>query len=90
MSPSHLFLVGGRHDSSPRHSNKVMIFDADKREWREEAPLPPEAVGERGGLYDHRAVEIPTENGVAIICIGGMTGSRSYSSNLIVFDISYH
>ena len=89
MSPSHLFLVGGSRDNYPMFSDKVMIFDADKREWREEAPLPPEAVDrEGGGLYNHRAVEIPTENGVAVICIGGGTG-RGFSSNLIVFDISY-
>ena len=89
MSASHLFLVGGETDSVFANSKNVTIFDVNKEEWTDEAPLPIEIGG--NGFSGHRAVEWPTEgnnNNNVIVCIGGYNGTN-YCSNLVVFDIDH-
>ena len=73
------------------YSNQVKIFDLEKEEWRGEEPLSPEFLGRGGiGLTYHRAVEIPKEGGVWVVCLGGkVKGFSQYSSNLLLLDIFY-
>ena len=72
MSLSRLFLVGGNPGiDTDGVSNRVAIFDVDKSEWKEDAPLSSKFSGDGGGLKHHQAFETQNENGVSVICIGG-------------------
>ena len=52
-------------------SNQVKLFDADKSEWKEEAPLPSEFGGTDGGLMVHKAVQMQIGNNERVIYLGG-------------------
>ena len=66
-------------------SNQVRIFDVEKGEWREVEPLSEEC------LAYHRAVEIPKEGGLWVVCLGGTVKGDgvTYSNDLLLFDIFY-
>ena len=85
-SGKHILMAGGRTDSGV--SNKVMLFNPVKLEWRKEEPLSKE-IGD--GLFDHRAVRIERENGASIVCPGGFTRglSLTHPNHMVVFDIMY-
>ena len=84
LSSRHLFLVGGVH------SNEANLFDVEKNEWNtvvEEADIPESVVRDEC-LTMHQAVEIETEKGVVVICIGGKA-KPGCSPNIIVFDVTF-
>ena len=87
ISSTQLLLVGGI--SFGRISNEVRIFDVEKSEWKEEAPLPAEFRGSRGGLSHHRAVEMRDGNSAMLICLGGYTDSpfKTHPNHIAVFEI---
>ena len=85
MSSSQMMLVGGKMESMGS-SNAVLIFDAVKEEWREEAPISPEAGV--NGCYNHYAFPIPTDEGVVIVIIGGRDDAKP-SDLMLLFEISY-
>ena len=81
LSPRHLFLVGGFK------SKDAKIFDVEKNEWKKELEIPDEIVAGRR-LLEHQAVEMKTEKGIVVVCIGGQTFDE-LSQNMIVFDVSF-
>ena len=68
-------------------SKEVRIFDAEKSEWKDEAPLPAEFGGGEGGLWFHRSVEYEDGNGRSVMCFGGYVDSNwtKLSDNIITF-----
>jgi len=89
ISRTQLMMVGGNPGGGL--SNKVWVFDAAKSVWKEDEPLPAEFGGSGGGLKCHRAVEIPKENGVFVLCIGGYVdaGLKKHPEHFILYDVSF-
>ena len=81
-----MLLLGGLHETSEGGfvSNRVAVFDAERREWKEQEALPS------GGFFAHRTVEMPKENGAIILCIGGYTDihSKKHPYQMILFDVT--
>jgi len=89
ISRTQLMMVGG--NSPGGITNKVWVFDAAKSVWKENEPLPAEFGGSGGGLMMHRAVEIPKENGVFVLCIGGYVDAelKKHPEHFILYDVSF-
>ena len=96
LSPRQLFLVGGIH------SKMATIFDVELNQWKTEFEIPREiqvesVEGVEGvedkffeeGLFDHRAVEMDTEKGIAVFCFGGQVDLINLSKNVIIFDVTF-
>ena len=88
-SNSEMIMVGGSTDGDCI-SRDVKLFDARSLEWKEEDPLPTEFVGDEGGISDHKAISLPHEAGMFVVCFGGyMDAALTHSKSMAVFDISY-
>ena len=86
LSKTLILFVGGK-DRDHILSNKVKIFDAEKREWRDEEPF----LSKLGlGLGDHRAIGFPRKDGVSIICLGGFSNISKHPSYMVVFNATFH
>ena len=71
VSAREILVIGGQL-SSQEVSHQVKVFHVDDQEWRDETPLPNEITQHQGqGLFMHKAVPAPKENGIFIYCIGG-------------------
>ena len=88
VSDYEIMLVGG----NPGGSISKQLFDVEKNEWRDEAPLPTQFGGSKGGLVEHRAVEFPKKNGVCVICVGGFVDddATEHPNHMIVFDVTQY
>ena len=89
ISDTQIMMVGGDGKAgafgNDKIMNKVWIYDAKKCRWKEDEPLPAEFGA---GLLMHQAVEIPKENGVFVLCIGGYvdTGRTKHPEHLVLYD----
>ena len=87
LSRRHLLLVGLDPGKSEREAT---IFDVEKREWKTGLEITEE-MAECFYLLNlpiHRAVEIKTEKGVAVVCIRE-TRDEGRAPKMIVFDVSF-
>ena len=88
LSKRHILFVGGflSTGNSSEVTNQVKIFDAKKRQWKDEEPLSSE-IGT--GLVMHRATSFPGKKSFSILCLGGYSDySWTLSSYMVLFNIT--
>ena len=85
VSEKDIVLVGG--DLETIESNKLMIYNVKKGQWREKAPLPVEVAG----LLLHGAIHVPNEDGVFILCVGGFVNRqlKNHPNAMALLNIQY-
>ena len=69
VSSKEILLIGGRQAKGV--SKEVKLFDVEKEKWGSVTHLPIEVTGADGGLWLHRSISVPKEDGVIVFCIGG-------------------
>ena len=88
FSERHILFVGGQllTGNSRNVTNQVKIFDAKKRQWKDEEPLSSK-MGD--GLMMHRATSFPGKKSLSILCMGGFSdNSWTISSYMVLFNIT--
>ena len=88
-SDSEIVVLGGY--SRPTHPTALKILDVAKNQERKQ-PLSSKFLGYAKGFFGHRAVEIPQDDGIWVVCLGGLIAhnySHNYSPRMLVLDISY-
>ena len=88
VAPTQLVVIGGWKGGED-HSKEVWVYDIKEKTWSEDRPLPIAVCGEKGGLNEHRAVELWRGGRVArVICFGGETAWKTYSGHILDFRLS--
>ena len=88
VSEKEILLIGGNLGSAV--SNRLMVFNVDDESWQEQGCLPPDLVGAEGGLKYHRTVDITTDSGIFVVCIGGNidVAQEKYAEAMPIFQFS--
>ena len=86
LSETFILFVGGLTYGV---TNKVKIFDAKKRQWKNEEPLSSELGA---GLAWHQAISFPREDGLSVLCLGGFLDYlwQQHPSYMVLFNVTFN
>ena len=85
-SHTEIVVLGG-FSSDRKHPTELRILDVAQHQERKQ-PLSAEFLGDETGVWGLRAIQIPQEGGMWVVCLGGRR-ERNYSPHMLVLDISY-